>query len=126
MLPISFLCNQKSLPFHLKPRNWFQFFFCGPNNFRSEDYVSDSWSDIIMAEDLKAESTYSKILDERERKKEIIIIKNKKERKKRQSGLPLLPQRENWTGFRQKKYLIKLVSVALILCQLLLVIPVAF
>ena len=82
-----------------------------------QDYLSN----IIMAEDLKAESTHSKILGLK-RKKKIII----KERKKSQSGLPLLPQRENWTGFRQKKYLIKLVSVALILCQLLLVIPVAF
>ena len=43
-----------------------------------------------MAEDLKAESTQqnSRI---KERKKKIII----KERKKSQSGLPLLPQREN-------------------------------
>ena len=43
-----------------------------------------------MAEDLKAESTHSKILGLK-RKKKIII----KERKKSQSGLPLLPQREN-------------------------------
>ena len=47
-----------------------------------------------MAEDLKAESTLhtqkNSRIKEKERKKIII-----KERKKSQSGLPLLPQREN-------------------------------
>ena len=38
-------------------------------------------------------------MKEKERKKK---NNNKKERKKSQSGLPQLPQRENWTGFRKK------------------------
>ena len=57
------------------------------NNFRQEDYVSN----IIMAEDLKAKSTHSKILVSKRKKEKIIIKRNKKG----QSALPLLPQREN-------------------------------
>ena len=57
------------------------------NNFRQEDYVSN----IIMAEDLKAKSTHSKILVSKRKKEKIIITRNKKG----QSALPLLPQREN-------------------------------
>ena len=87
--------------------------------FTKWGYVSDSCSYIIMAEDLKVESIYNKIFGWKRKKENNNNNNNNNNNKKRERKANLVCH--SYHNVRigpglEKKYLIKLVSFAMILC----------